>query len=260
MAWASRSGRARVSSSHPEAFGVCQRCGIWYNRNRLQNQMEWRGVALLPTWLFVCERCYDKPQEQNRVFVPPADPVPIQLALPEDFTAAETTVMGLAAPPAVDPHTGLPLPPTTAMQTTDGVLMSPTPTGRPPGYALEAVMPLAMTNGVPTEYDVPLPVTSMLANGTPLVTVACSGPHGLALNGQVAVRGSASPLADGMFSVIPITATVFTYGCYSPIPAGPLLQPGTIVVTAQVGLPRSYPALPQTGLTASQTPPTSTSQ
>jgi hypothetical protein len=132
--------------------------------------------------------------------------------------------------------------------------MGPAPTGRPPGYALEAVMPLALTNGVPTHYGVPLAVTSIITNGTPLVTVNCSAPHGLALNAQIAVRGAANPLADGMFSVIPLTATVLTYGTYSPIPAGSILQSGTLVVTAQVGLPRSHPALPQTGLPQSRAP------
>lgn len=108
-------------------------------------------------------------------------------------------------------------------------------------------MPLAMTNGVPTHYGVPVPVISMLANGSPLVTCSCSKPHGLALNSQIAVQGTLNPLADGTFSVIPITATVFTYGTYSPIAAGPLLGPETLVVTAQVGLPRQYEALPQAG-------------
>lgn len=286
MAWASRSGRARTSSSNPEAFAVCQRCGIWYNRRELKNQYEWRGAALLPTWLFVCPRCYDTPFENDRVIVLPADPVPIPLPFPEDFEAATSTVMSLkldappltlmglidratpmmtvsgvymaeeqevAAPLPVDPKTGLTIPNPTAMQTVDGVMMGPTPSGRPPGYALEAVMPLAMTDGVPTEFDVPVPVMSLVANGSPLVTATCPGPHGLKLNAQIAVRGTLNPLADGMFSVTPITATVFTYGTYSPIAAGAILGPETVIVTAQVGIPREFEELPQTGL--SQTRP-----
>jgi len=250
MAWASRSGRARTSSSNPEAFGVCQRCGIWYQRRTLQNQMEWRGAALLPTWLFVCERCYDTPQENgNRAIVLSADPIPIQLALPEDFNEASADYMGLTLGATTDARTGIPVPGRTAMQTTGGTVMGPTPTGRPPGYSLEAVMPLGLSavTGQPEHFGVPIPVISLLANGTPLVTANCSAPHGLALNAQIAVQGTANPLADGSFSVTPITATVFTYGTYSPIAAGPLLAPTTLVVTAQVGLPRQYQALPQTG-------------
>ena len=291
MAWASRSGRARTSASHPEAFGVCQRCGFWYNRNRLRNQMEWRGAAILPTWVFVCDTCYDTPQQQrNRAIVLPADPVPVQLALPENFAAASADYMGLTDGATVDPRTGIPVPGRTAMSTTDGVVMGPTPVGRPPGYDALSRAPvtpndvvvlmaqvtgpaMAETDGTymateqpgdaaraavvpptpddanrdPVQYGAPLPVVSLMADGTPLVRATCNGPHGLVLNSQVMVRGSGNPLADGVFSVIPITATAFTYGTYSPVPAGSILEPNTIVVTALLGLPRDYKALPQTG-------------
>jgi hypothetical protein len=247
MAWASRSGRARVSSSRPEAFGVCQRCGFWYNRVDLRNQMAWKGATLLPTWLFVCQRCYDTPQEQDRAFIPPADPVPIQLPLPEDFDAAETTLMGLTAGATIDPRTGIPVPGVTVMGTTDGKLMGPAPTGRPPGYALEAVMPLALTDGVPTHYDTPVPVISLIGNGTPLVQATCGAPHGLATHAQIVVRGALDPRADGTFSITVLTATVFTYAPYAPVRSGSLLGPATIIVTAQIGLPNDYLDVPQTG-------------
>lgn len=236
MAWASRSGRARVNSRNPEAFGVCQRCGIWHQRRELRNQVEWRGAALLPTWVFVCQRCYDTPQEQNRAFIPPADPVPIQLALPEDFNAASADYMGLTLGSTIDPKTGIPVPGRTAMQTTNGVVMGPTPIGRPAGYALEAVMPLAMTDaGVPAPGGIPIPVLSMMADGSPVIRVTTKGPHGLAPNQQIAVQGTVNPRASGMFSVSPLTATVFSYGCYDWIDAGPQLSPDTmitLVVTA----------------------------
>lgn len=302
MAYASKSGRARTSSSHPEAFGVCQRCGIWYNRVRLRNQMAWRGAAMLPTWLFVCDTCYDTPQQNGfRAIVIPADPIPVQLALPEDFDNASSTLMTLSEQ-TIDPQTGLPVLGNTSMQTTDGVGMGPTPTGRPPGYdALNRTPPasndvvtfMAQTGGafmgdaggafmateltgtpggpgdpvpplpddanrVPVQYGATLPVISMMANGTPLVTCTCNAPHGLALNSQVFVRGSAAPLADGLFSVIPITATAFTYGTYSPVPAGSILGQNTLVVTVLIGLPRQFVAVPQTGLPQSR--PTKTSQ
>jgi hypothetical protein len=236
MAYASRSGRARVSSSSPEAFGVCQRCGFWFQRRELKNQMAWRGATLLPTWVFVCNRCYDTPQEQDRAFVPPADPIPIQLALPEDFNAASADYMGLTLGATVDPQTGLPIPGRTAMSTADGVVMGPTPVGRPVGYALEAVMPLAMSDaGVPAPGGIPIPVLSMLADGSPVIRVTTNGPHGLAPNQQIAVAGTVDPRASGMFSVSPLTATLFSYGCYDWIPAGSMLSPETmltLVVTA----------------------------
>lgn len=262
----------------------------------------------MPTWIFVCDRCYDVPQENDRVIVLPADPVPIQLPFPEDFEAAEATVMSLkldappltlmglvdratpmttvsgtymaeeqevAAPLPVDPKTGLTIPNPTAMQTVGGVMMGPTPTGRPPGYDAidrapvtpnDVVVLMAQTPGTnmatvggtymateqegaqPFEDSDPLPVISMMANGTPLVTATCNAPHNLALNDQVFVRGSAEPLADGLFSVNPITATAFTYGAYSPVPSGSILGANTIVVNAKIGLPREFEQVPQTGL------------
>lgn len=290
MAWASRSGRARTSSSSPQAFAVCQRCGIWYNRIDLKNQMEWRANALLPTWIFVCERCYDTPNETNRVPILPADPMPVVLPFPEDFSVANS-VMGLEPATVTDPQTGLPVrSQSLAMGTMDGVTMTPAPSGRPPGYdALDrsastpndVVTFMAETSGpymaevggtymateqgggapsapvpplpddaneIPVQYGKTLAIISLIADGSPLVRASCSEPHGLALNDQVMVRGAGNALADGAFSVIPLSATAFTYGCYSPVPAGSLLEQTTRVVTVLIGLPRDYPALPQTGL------------
>jgi hypothetical protein len=163
--------------------------------------------------------------------------------LASDVGHASGMVTTAAGQMIMEPHT-----PAGAPQNTGAIIMAPTPSGRPPGYALEGVMPTAQTDGVTVEYGVPLPVTSIIADGTPLVRVTCSGPHGLALNSQIVVRGSANPLADGTFSATPMTATVFSYGCYAPVEAGSLLGPETVIVTAQLGLPRDFPAVPQTGL------------
>jgi hypothetical protein len=123
---------------------------------------------------------------------------------------------------------------------------------------MEAFMDPVVVDGVNVTFGVPLPVTSIIADGTPLVRVTCSGLHGLGLNSQIAVRGSGNPLADGMFSVVPMTATAFAYGTFSPVPAGSLLEPNTEIVTAFVGLPPNFPAVPQTG--QPQTPPSGTAQ
>jgi hypothetical protein len=263
------------------------RCNFWYQRRALRNQMEWMGAALLPTWVFVCSTCYDFPNEQNRARIYPADPIPIQLALPENFDGASADYMGLTAGSTIDPITGIPVPGKTAMSTTSGVVMGPAPVGRPPGYyalaaepptpravlmaqvggvymalsdgtAMGQVGPDGATSGTVQPFPepdgeaplsgIPIPVVSLIADGTPLVRATCNGPHGLALNSQIAVRGTANPLADGMFSVIPITATAFTYGTFSPIPAGSILGPNMMIIATQAGLPRSYEALPQTGL------------
>lgn len=235
MAWASQSGRARTSASDPRAFGVCQRCGIWYNRENLQNQMAWRGAAMLPTWLFVCPHCYDTPQQNGlRAIVIPADPMPVQLALPENFDAASADYMGLTAGATVDPKTGIPVPGKTAMSTTSGVVMGPTPVGRPVGYSEEPLMPLVLnTEGTqPVRARIPIPVTSIMSDGSPVVRVTCPVAHNLVPNQQVAVQGTLDPKASGIFSVSPLTATVFSYGCFDWIEAGSQLEPNTLVMTA----------------------------
>jgi hypothetical protein len=111
----------------------------------------------------------------------------------------------------------------------------------PPCYDVEqqAVMPLALTNGAPTQYGRVLPVLSVTAVGC-LVTVTCSAVHGLSANDQVSVLGLTS--ANGFYSVQVPTATVFTLQTASP--QNPALTPGVRIVTAQVGLPLGFTDFP----------------
>ena len=88
MGYASIAGRARTSSSNPQAHAICDACGFRYNRVDLRMQMEWRGASMASKNLLVCHRCYDVPQEQLRAFVVPADPMPIINPRPENFAVA----------------------------------------------------------------------------------------------------------------------------------------------------------------------------
>jgi len=47
-------------------------------RNQLRKQPEWRGCSLMVKNILVCDKCYDKPNEQLRTIFIPADPVPIR--------------------------------------------------------------------------------------------------------------------------------------------------------------------------------------
>lgn len=246
MAYASKAGRAVVSATNPRAQAVCDRCGIWTNFYRLRNQVAWRGAALLPTYIFVCDQCWDVPTEQLRALVIPADPLPIVQARTEPFLQDERTTMALAGG-TTDPTTGLPIPATTTLSTVPGVGMTPEPIGRPTGLLPGAIMPLQIVAGVPTHFGEAVPVLSIMANGTDQIAVTCSAPHGLATNDQVSVEGLSNPLAAGFFSVVVTTATAFTYQTYSVIPTGPLLTGETSVVTCLVGLPRGVPQIPQVG-------------
>lgn len=247
MAYASRAGRARTSPSRPQAHSICQRCGFRVNRVDMINQTEWRGAALLAINIFVCDRCLDTPQEQLRAIILPADPVPVLLPFPEPFQADETNNMTLTTGSTTDPTTGLPVPATTTMQTTSGLAMTAEPIGRPTGLDQHAVMPFSTVDGVVEPFGVPLAVLSVISNGTGLVAVTCSAPHRLSTNSQISVEGLTSGPANGFFSVTATSATAFNYEPYSVVSAGSLLGPEVLMITARIGLPRSYGQIQQVG-------------
>jgi hypothetical protein len=89
MGYASQAGRARTSARSPRAHAICDRCGFRYNHDRLKWQFEWRGPSLMNIRILVCNRCLDRPQEQLRAIVIPADPVPIQNPRTEPFVDDE---------------------------------------------------------------------------------------------------------------------------------------------------------------------------
>ena len=246
MAYASRSGRARTSATSPQAFGVCDRCGEWWNFVNLSWQYDWRGASIQNLYIKVCPHCRDTPQEQLRAIVLPPDPEPIIQARVEWFVQDETTTMSVA-PASTDPVTGIPVYAPVPMATVPGVQMTPEPVGRPVGLLQGAVMPLQVVNGVPMQFGAKLPLVSVTANGTDQIAVTCSAPHGLATNDQISVEGLSNNLADGFYSVTVTTATAFSYQTYSVIAAGGLLTGTTNMVTCLVGLPYGYAQIPQVG-------------
>lgn len=88
MGYASRSGRAITNPTKPRAFGVCDRCGIWYNLYKLTYQYEWQGTQLINTRKRVCAVCMDKPNPQMKARLAPPDPVPVYDPRPENFIAS----------------------------------------------------------------------------------------------------------------------------------------------------------------------------
>ena len=44
MSYASKAGRARISSSNPQALAICDRCGLTYNHCDLNFQYDWAGA------------------------------------------------------------------------------------------------------------------------------------------------------------------------------------------------------------------------
>ena len=131
MGYASKSGRARTSSSNPRAFAVCDRCGIWYNHERLRWQFDWRGAKLQNIYILVCPTCLDAPQPQQRSIVVPSDPVPIKNPRVEPWIADETNYRTTQAGASVDMWTGIPVPGEDRRITEDYDRRVPQQTGEP---------------------------------------------------------------------------------------------------------------------------------
>ena len=109
MAYASQAGRARTSSSSPQAHAICDRCGFRYNHVQLNWQFDYAGASLINKRLLVCRTCYDTPQEQLRAVVIPADPMPIINPRVQDFVTAETSTRFTSGQNTVDPSTNIPI-------------------------------------------------------------------------------------------------------------------------------------------------------
>jgi len=244
MGYASQSGRARTSSKNPQAFGVCDRCGMWYNHVDLAWQFDWGGASLINKRILVCRPCTDIPQNQLRAIVLPADPVPVMNPRTEPYAADETgyTVTSLNA--TTDPTTGLQVTNPTFLVDENGNNVTSQPIGPPVGLTQAAIMPLQNT----VTYGVTLPVVSMTANGGTIITVTCSASTGLNTNDQISIQGTTKGAAtDGFYSVTVNTATQFTYTVAQNVASGSILGSTTLVKTAIVGVPYNYSQIPQTG-------------
>lgn len=251
MGYASKAGRAYASPTNPISQAVCDRCSLWYQISALSFQHEWRGNTLQNTRFLVCRECLDIPQDQNRAIILPPDPDPTINARVEPFLYDETDYQTVTEPPTIDFWTGIPIPGTTTLLAEDGQNLTTQPIGDPNGLTQSAIMPLLGD----MHYGVELDVLSVITDGTDVVRVSCRAPHGLVDNSQVALEGLANFGACGFYSVTILTATAFTYQVNDPIPTASLVQGGTRVWTAKVGLPRGYEQIPQTGTARSKWAP-----
>lgn len=93
-------GHVRISRSKPRAQGVCDRCGLWFNHKDLQPQFDWVGARLQNKFILVCKPCRDKPQENIRTIILPADPMPVQNPRPEQFPLDNNPISGIGFDPA----------------------------------------------------------------------------------------------------------------------------------------------------------------
>lgn len=219
-------------------------------------QFDWRGPTLKNLYILVCKTCEDTPQEQLRAIVLPADPVPIVYARPEAYQNDSAGFMTLTPATTSYPQ-GIPVPSQVQMATLAGDTMSPQPIG-PNGFrnAKGQLIPsnpvgdprAQMTPVMDATWATPIAITSIVASGTPTLTVNCAQPHNLATGGQVGIWGVSNGLAYGIFSVTVTTATVFTYEANANVPSGTVSTSSTKVVTTNAGLPYLVARVTQTGV------------
>src|ERR1700722_7834076 len=230
MGYASQAGRARTNSKNPEAHAICDRCGFRYNFVDLRVQFEWRGPVLGPIGkIFVCDRCYDTPQEQLRAITLPADPIPIVNARPELYAQDSTTYIGTGATTTAYPS-GIPVISQTVLGQQDGVtsivpqVIGPNSLPNHKGQLNPSVIgadPNAqMTPVKVTQWARRIPITSIVTNGSPIVTINCSTTHQLTSGMQTAIYGTTNPLVYGIFTVTVTTATVFTVQANANVASG----------------------------------------
>lgn len=243
MAYASQSGRAKVSSSNPRAFGICDRCGFLYNHDNLQWQFDWAGASLINKRILVCNSCLDVPQEQLRAIVLPADPVPIMNPRVENYAKAETDYLTTVEPALIDATTGIPTPQGDALTTVEGTNIVTQPVGANLGLELGSMMP----NQGSIKFDIIIPAMSVSSTGTNVITVTCSKAHNLSNDSQISIFGTSIPQIQGFFSVNVVSATTFTYSIVPFITSGSFLTPTTRIATANVGLPYGFVQIPVVG-------------
>ena len=254
MAYASKLGRARVSSRNPQAAAQCDRCGLIYNHNRLRWQYDWAGASVINKRILVCDICYDVPQQQLRAIVVPADPVPIMNPRTTDYAQAETNTR-ITQSNTVNTPTGIPVPGGDTRITQDDNTRVTQQTGgstadinQQPGLDQSGIMPLQTINTAVAAYYRTIPVLSVTSNGAAgNAVVTCSSAHNLSTGDQISVEGLSVGTANGFYTVTVTTATAFTYQLNPVLSAGSLLTNTTKMVTANVGLPYNTDQIPQTG-------------
>lgn len=131
MGYASKQGRARVSSTNPRAAGQCERCGFLFNHLNLAWQYDWRGASLQNIRVLVCDECNDVPQQQLRAIVVPPDPTPIMNPRVPDYVTAETNTR-VTQGGSVNQRTGIPVPGGDTRITQDDNTRVTQQTGEPP--------------------------------------------------------------------------------------------------------------------------------
>jgi hypothetical protein len=242
MGYASRSGRARTSSRNPQAFGVCDRCAIWYNHSSLRWQYDWAGASLINKRILVCNTCYDEPQEQLRAIIIPADPTPIMNPRVEPYAWDEIDRRQLSGYNTIDPATGLPVVKgDTRVTSIDDEATNNTRVTQQTGQAPYGTNQLPGTDPNAVTYR---NITNVSDNGSGLVRLTMVTTNGMKTNQRVIVKDIVGTLeANGTWLITVISNTAID------------LQNSTFVTAYVAGgyvindpsLPLGFDEIPKTG-------------
>lgn len=242
MGYASRSGRARTSARNPQAFGVCDRCALWYNHSMLRWQYDWAGASLINKRLLVCDTCYDEPQQQLRSIIIPADPVPILNPRTEPYIYDESDTRQTSGQDTVDPWTGIPVPGGNTRVTTSNNL--PTNNKRVTQTTGESPFATNQLSGTDPNAVTYRTVTNAINNGSGAIRLTIATTNGMRTGQSVTVQEVGGvTAADGNWVITVVNNT--TIDLVGTTFSGAYTSGGYVINNPS--LPYDFDEVPRTG-------------
>jgi hypothetical protein len=201
MGYASKLGRAKISSRNPRAAAICDACGFAYSHSELRWQMQWSGNKLVNLKQLVCRRCNDIPNQQLRAIVLPADPMPVMNPRVPNYVAASTDYRTTSGQNTVDPLTGIPIPGNTLRITENDDYRVTQQTGGARGSLNE--LPGTDPNAVTFRY-----ISGAVDNGSGLIRLTVDTTNGM-ITGQNVTIGDVEGTteANGNWTITVISVT-----------------------------------------------------
>jgi hypothetical protein len=201
MGYASKLGRAKISSRNPQAAATCDACGFIFSHTELRWQMAWSGNKLVNLKQLVCRRCQDIPQTQLRAIVLPADPMPVMNPRVNNWQAASTDYRATSGQNTVDPLTGIPIPGNTLRITENDDYRVTQQTGAPNGSLNE--LPGTDPNAVTYR-----PISDAVDNGSGEIRLTVNTTNGMITGQQVTIgEVDGTTEANGNWTITVISLT-----------------------------------------------------
>jgi hypothetical protein len=121
-----------LDEEHPQAWGICDRCGTLYCLRDLQWQYAINGLTTINTGFRVCETCVDNLNYQFQNIPLLADPMPVRNARPEPYMLDEVDYLTTQDYSPIATQDGQPLTPDQASANYFDVPQDPNNGSKPP--------------------------------------------------------------------------------------------------------------------------------